>query len=783
MKQLRISVRNLVEFVLREGDIQSGGTLRPQKAMLEGGRIHRKLQRSMGSTYRPEVSLSYTKEYEDFELTVWGRADGIYKSRGTDVIDEIKGTYTELSSMEEPVPVHLAQACCYAYMYASEENRSKMKVQLRYCSLTDEHIRKFVFEYSFEELKTFFTDILGRYYRWAHHLAQWEALRDQSIKTLEFPYEYRPGQQKLAADVYRTILRGKQLFVQAATGTGKTLSVIFPSVHALGEGLAERIFYLTAKTVTGKVAEEAAEILRGKGLQLKVLSLTAKEKICPMNSPECNPEKCPAAKGHYDRINDVLYEVLKKSSSFSREVLTEAAEKGSVCPYELQLDLASFSDLIIGDYNYAFDPEARLKRFFSENTSVKDTILLIDEAHNLVERAREMYSAAVSERDVRGVRRVTRGKTRKLNLSLSRIQKALEELPAEEGRTCRTEFNEKLEFALLTAAGRIEEYLEEGVPEEDRNEILNFYFTIRHYLGICDLFDEHYTAFSYIEKRTGRGMKLFCVNPAENLSEVSLSARSTVFFSATLLPVRYYQGLLTTEENSYAVYVPSPFDPANRIILNGTDVTSRYRARTPQTSEKLAEYLRVLVKGKKGKYMAYFPSYAMLESVEESFIGNAPEGLDIRIQKPGMGEQEKEDFLRAFEEEDRWLLGFCVMGGSFAEGIDLTGEKLIGAAVVGTGLPMLTPQTDLLKDYYTEKGLSGFDYAYRFPGLNKVLQAAGRVIRTVQDRGVILLLDDRFAGKEYRNLFPREWEDIRKCTLKTVQAELDAFWSRKTSEI
>ncbi len=781
MNELKVSVRYLVEFVLRSGDLKSGEGLSKPEAMLEGGRIHRKLQKAMGSTYRSEVPLKYEKEYDSFVLIIEGRADGIYKVRGTEVIDEIKGTYTDLSTMEEPVPVHLAQACCYAYMHALDNGLKKIRVQVRYCNMRTENIRKFSVDYTFEELEKWFDELLGKYYRWAEHLATWKDILSASARGLEFPFEYRPGQQQLTADVYKTILRSRQLYVQAATGTGKTMSVVFPAVHALSNDLAGKIFYLTAKTVTGLVAQEAADILRRKGLRIKSLYMTAKEKLCPYEETVCDPEVCERAKGHYDRVNDALYELLVSEDSYVREGIAEAARKACVCPYELQLDLADFADMVIGDYNYAFDPEARLKRFFGVGSSKKEALILADEAHNLVSRAREMYSAELVREDVLAVRKLVKEHDKKLYNALGRVNSLLLALKRSmpDKNLAEIPYDEKLEFQLLNASAMIEGLMEDLADRKVREELLAFYFNVRHFLGICELFnDDDYLIYGRNYDDGKFGIRLYCVNPAGNLQKVFDLCRSSVLFSATLLPVKYYQSLLSTQEK-YAVYVPSPFDPKRRIILNGTDVSSRYKSRGQSTYERIAGYLLALARSKKGRYMAYFPSYQMMESVYDIFFREKDEELSVIMQNRGMDEKDRESFLEYFEAEGRWLMGFGVLGGIFSEGIDLTGDKLIGAAVIGTGLPKVTEETDLLRAHYDRNGMDGFDYAYKYPGMNKVQQAAGRVIRTVDDEGVILLLDDRFAQSSYRSIFPREWSDIRKCSISNVSALLKEFWDSR----
>ena len=394
-----ISVRNLVEFILREGDIdsrRSGGM--DKEAMLMGGRLHRKIQRRMGPEYHAEVSLKTLVDCGEFCIQVEGRADGvIIKEDETEpgvIIDEIKGVLRELSHIEQPVNVHLAQAKCYAYIYARQHGLKRVGVQMTYCHLDTEEIRRFQFEYGKKELEEWFHDLFGSYEKWARFQIEWKQERDASIQRVEFPFPYRKGQRDVAAAVYRTILRKKKLFIQAPTGVGKTMSTVFPAVKAVGEGLAEKIFYLTAKTITRTVAENAFSTLKENGLRMKVITLTAKEKICFCEEAVCNPEACPYAKGHFDRVNDAVFDMITGGNEINRKAIEEQAQKYMVCPFELSLDISTWTDAVICDYNYAFDPTAHLKRFFSEGGS-GNYIFLIDEAHNLVERGREMYSPVV----------------------------------------------------------------------------------------------------------------------------------------------------------------------------------------------------------------------------------------------------------------------------------------------------------------------------------------------------------------------------------------------------
>ena len=616
---------------------------------------------------------------------------------------------------------------------------------------------------------------MGEYYKWARFQYDRRILRKNSMEGLEFPYPYREGQRELVSGVYHTITSGRQLFIQAPTGIGKTMAAVFPAVRAVGQGYGDKIFYLTAKTITRTVAQEAFALLQERGLSYKTLTITAKEKLCFLEEPDCNPEKCPYAKGHFDRVNQAVFELLTERDTYFREELLAQAEKYQVCPYEMCLDTATWVDGIICDYNYAFDPKVHLKRFFGDGVK-GDYIFLIDEAHNLVDRGRKMYSATLCKEELLETARTVKGHSVKLYRILNRSNK----LMLEYKRECDTyqvlENIGGLSLQLLNLLSEMENFLEQDHEEKVQKAVLDFSFVIRHFLNMYDLTDENYVIYSELEKNGRFKVRLFCVNPAANLQNYLEYGSGTVFFSATLLPIHYYKSLLSVEKDDYAIYAQSPFPRENMLLIQGADVTTRYTMRDEGMYRRIAGYIRTAVSGKKGNYMIFFPSYRFLENVYEAFLDIKPD-VDLIVQSQNMREHEKEDFLAEFEQErERPLAAFCVMGGVFSEGIDLTEDRLIGAVVVGTGLPQVCTDREIIKGYFEARGMDGFSYAYLYPGMNKVLQSAGRVIRTESDRGIVLLLDSRFSGSRYREIFPREWADCRICTASTLKDQIESFW-------
>lgn len=807
--EIRISVRGLVEFIMRSGDIDrrrsTGGG---PEVMLEGANIHRMIQRRMGKLYHPEVYLKCVIKRGDADIIIDGRADGIIipsdfedqvipllengssdangvrlpavESSDHVVVDEIKTTYRELERLKEPDRVHLAQAMCYAYMVADIADLPDIGVRMTYCNTETKEIRYFDSLYTREEITDWFDKLIKEYVRWADFETGWRKIRDMSIETLDFPYPYRSGQRELVAQVYSSIARSERLFVMAPTGVGKTLANVYPSLKSLAEGKADKIFYLTAKTITRTVASDCLKVLSGGGLKLKSVVLTAKEKICPLEKCECNPDACPYAKGHFDRINDAMYDLLVNEDEFSREKIQEYSEKHKVCPFEYSLDMSLFSDMIICDYNYVFDPNAYLRRFFTETASGA-FLFLIDEAHNLAERAMKMYSATLVKEHFLDMKRLVKDTDPYLARSLESCNRHLLTLKREcENNVKVVDGFEQFVNLLLRLNGRLEQFFDDHEHFEHTDDLLEFYFELRHFLNIYENMNERdYVTYTKLEESGDFSAHLMCANPAKRVRTCTDKAKATVFFSATLIPIGYYRMMLGADDTDPAVYARSVFDPDNRALLVARDVTSKYTRRGESEYDKMARYIAAVSLAKPGNYMVFFPSFAMLNNVYDLFMSRYydPDVQEAVLQSPSMSEREREDFLLRFSEpSESTLLGFCVLGGIFSEGIDLKNDALIGAMIVGTGLPMVCIERDLMKRCYDEMGLDGFAYAYRYPGMNKVLQAAGRVIRTEEDRGVVALLDERFLERDYMRLFPREWEDYVICRVDDVTESLEQFW-------
>lgn len=791
---VKISVRNLVEFILRSGDIHVGSKgIRDTEAMQKGGKVHRKIQGSMGGDYRAEVSLvkEIPMKYEEiaFVLVVEGRADGIFTREGRTVIDEIKGMYLDVLKLEEPFAVHQAQAKCYAYLYAVQNDLKEIEVQMTYCNLEEEEIKRFQEVFSFDILSEWFEHLISEYAKWAAWQIKWEKERNDTIKLHDFPFPYREGQKNLVTGVYKTILRSKKLYIQAPTGVGKTMSTVFPAVKAMGEGLVEKIFYLTAKTITRTVAEEAFHILRDKGMNLKVVTLTAKEKICILDKPDCNPISCTRAKGHYDRVNDAIYDMLVSEQEISRERIEEYAARYQVCPMEMALDVTLWADAVICDYNYAFDPRVFLRRFF-QNEKKQNYCFLVDEAHNLVERAREMYSAQLVKDDFLEIKNLVKIRSKKLEAKLSACNRKLLIMKKEweEAKLAGVLYEpgvlmDQFVITVMNAITEFDVFLNEYLEFDGREKVMELYFSIFHFLNMYEIMNDKYEVYLNVKEDGKFFIRLQCMDPSDNLKACLDKGRSTIFFSATLLPIQYYKEQLAGTADDYAIYAPSPFDVRKRRIFVARDVSTKYTRRNYAEYEKIAAYIYQFVVRKTGNYLVFFPSYQYMKIIYDLMEGlewqEKWRGCEFYMQSSHMTELEKEEFLEVFSEKPAVTrIGFCVMGGIFSEGIDLKKDRLIGTIIVGTGLPMVCDDRELFRNYYQEREEKGFEYAYLYHGMNKVLQSAGRVIRTTEDIGVILLLDERFTTTQYTSLFPNEWYPYEIITLSSLGERVDDFWKQ-----
>lgn len=776
-KTIGVPVRALVEHTLRSGDLtlDSWSPNRP----IDGIRGHQRVQKSRPAEYTKEVSLSHRIEMGDTVVELAGRVDGIYRYPDRVIIDEIKTTAGNLEQIARAEnPCHWGQAKCYAYIYAHQNGLDEIDVQLTYHHIESRETQEILAHFTAAQLEVFFLDLVERYVQWIEAVEAWRVERDESLRALTFPFaSYRPGQRPMAVEVYRTLKASAQLTVQAPTGIGKTMAVLFPSLKALAEEPFERLLYLTARTTGKAIVENSLETLREAGLKAKSVTLTAKDKICFNPDKSCRGEECEFARGFYDRIDDAMKELFHHDG-FHREPIEEIARKHQVCPFELSLELTLWADVVIGDYNYAFDPSVHLRRLFEGEGGAN--AFLIDEAHNLVDRARDMFSAELRKEELLTVRRHVKTLRPEVYKSLGRVNTLLLQARkrCEEAGSwlAQKEPPEYLYPSLTRFLRATEHWLTTDLPASPsvREELLDLYFQVSRFMRVAEGYDDSYSTCLETEGRDLR-LKLFCKDPSSQLKEALKRSGAAVFFSATLTPASYFQKIFGCDETVKELLLPSPFPKEKLCLLVSDRISTLYRQREG-TKERVARELIELVDQRRGNYLLFFPSYAYMTMVHSLVSRERPE-MNILIQAPDMREEERDAFLAKFRADNgQTLIGFAVMGGVFGEGIDLVGDRLTGAAVVGVGLPAISPERELIKEHFDRNGV-GFEYAYVFPGINRVLQAAGRVIRSELDRGAVLLIDQRFGNARYRALFPREWQPIFVRDEKHLRRSLDDFWN------
>ncbi|KIL52810.1 helicase C-terminal domain-containing protein [Jeotgalibacillus campisalis] len=745
----RISARRLAEYVHRSGSIDA--RIGSSTAMIEGTRNHQAVQKKYKEQDQKEVSLEGKIELDGQTYQLEGRCDGLLLLEEKPVIDEIKSTSRLLHTISEPSAVHLAQGMVYAWMVTEKEGLDEIGIQVTYVQNVTKEEKRFLQHYSAFFLKEQVEQMVRVYAPFAELINDLQEKRNESIQELSFPYShFREGQRKFAGAVYQTISEKGKLFAQAPTGIGKTISTLFPAIKTIGEGKANQLIYSTAKTITRAAAEEALADMHEKGLKLSAVSLTAKDKICFKEKTICQKEYCEFADGHFDRINEAVLDMLGNEYMINRSVVERYALKHRVCPFEFSMDLSYLTDAMIGDYNYVFDPRVARKRLMGEQK--RSTVLLVDEAHNLVDRAREMYSAMIQKSTFLALSKMdgspsVKKAAKKINKTCLDLKKLCGEQNFHILKESPREWTEDL-LAFYEAA---EERIQEGETEKDT---IDLYFAAQRMLHVIESMDERF--YFLIEKKGSNiWIKIVCMDPSLFVKESTKSYRGTVFFSATFAPAQYVKSMLGGDENDYGLAIPSPFKK-EQIEVRTYAISTKYRDRE-RTLDSILGALHKGFEDAEGNFIAYFPSYQYMEMAVERFssLFNHNEA-DLLVQSKMMDEQQREQFLAAFAGEKR-VLAFAVMGGVFSEGVDLPGDQLKGVAVIGAGIPQINPERNQMKNFFQSQDLNGYHYAYVYPGINKVLQAGGRLIRTEEDEGILLLIDDRFQSPLYQELLPLEW--------------------------
>jgi DNA excision repair protein ERCC-2 len=769
-----------VEYSLRSGDLDltTFGTPPGVDAVY----LHNKIQRSRGAESQYEVPVHHNIERGNHILVISGRIDSLYMTNGTFVIEEVKTTARDLRRLEETDnPFHWGQVRCYAYIYALQHDLTAITIQLTYYNTETREIREIRRTAGINDLEAFFKILVQNYTAWADRMSAWIDTRDASVRALRFPFTgFRPGQETIMDRVAETICTNGQLLIHAPTGIGKTVAVMLPALQALAAGSATRVFYLTART-TGRVAAETTlDVLRKQGLRLKSLSLVAKEKVCFDPDKACNGVECDYARGFYDRLKDATSDALE-GDVLTREQVLVLAKKHGLCPFEFALELSLWADVLICDYNYVFDPRVYLRRFFAEGQD--DCIFLVDEAHNLVDRGREMFSSEIRKESVLAARRALLGQLPAVARSLTRINAWLRaartrcgEQRESGGAYAEQDKPEKLCGLLGDFTERAEQWLVLNRPTAFRQKLMEFYFEAKGFLKISQLYDETYAAcFSASGKDVS--VKLLCVDPARHLAEGLQRGLSAIFFSGTLTPAEYFMESFGCRDEAQSLVLPSPFPKERLCVLIASRISALYRHRD-WTKNKVVAAIGAMIMQKKGNYLVFFPSYEYMRMVHALF---AQEHSSIKtlVQLPSMTEHERERFITQFSHEPAdHLVGFAVMGGAFGESIDLMGDRLAGAAIVGVGMPQLSLEREIIKEYYDQKDSAGFAFAYQVPGMVRVLQAAGRVIRSETDQGVVLLIDTRYAGEPYRSMMPEEWQPKSVSGVADIEIIMKGFWDR-----
>jgi DNA excision repair protein ERCC-2 len=810
-----VQVRDLVEFVLRRGDLGGGGGFVGSDRALAGVRGQQRVQRDRPAGYRREVVVRHEVDTGEWVLRVQGRLDGVWVEGGEVWIEEIKTVRGGWGG--EPDLLHWAQAKVYAHLYEWSQRSEVRWVRLTYLDLDTGKVTAFDECCGRADLAGFFARVLAVYLEWTAERHRWCRERDQSIRAMSFPFaRYRAGQRELAVAVYQTVMRGGRLFMEAPTGIGKTAAVLFSALKAMGEGGVGRIFYLTARTVGRGVAEQALTELRGAGLRARWLTLTARDKVCVRGDGVCEVATCPLAIGYYDRCKEAMRAALGRGE-LTRPVLESVSREHEVCPFELSLDLSSWVDLVVCDYNHAFDPRVYLRRHFADPS--EEMVLLVDEAHNLVDRGRAMFSADLEAAWLRAARRRLGRAMPGCSRAMKRLEAALGRVGAKrvggvgtragegagaeldlfgaeagggatggqargfvegegaEERVVDSWAGQELPAGIVSSVdgvlAELEAWLVLNCETEYRVELLELYFRLHGFRRTADLYDERFVTIR--DGGESVRVRLYCLDPAGLLRAVLDRVRAAVFFSATLTPLDFYVELLGGEEGDRRMRLASPFDPSRlRVMVHG-GIRTQLKARA-ESLEAVVESIGAVVGVRPGNYLVYLPSYAYLGVVADRFAAEHA-GVSVVRQSPSMSEEARADFLGAFELEPRGTrVGFAVLGGVFGEGIDLVGERLIGVVVVGVGLPQLSFERDLIRDYFDARAGQGFEHAYTYPGMNRVLQAAGRIIRSESDRGVLLLLDARFEEARYRRLFPAEWKVERVRSAEAIELGVRGFW-------
>jgi len=781
MKQISISVKEIAEFLYGSASITNDRVLLTRAQ--EGQEIHSYWQSKYLDTDSKEVAVATTFIDEDIELLIRGRIDGVVTRDNVLYIEEIKSTHDEFDNLDEDTyPSHNAQAKIYAYIYLMDKGLKSIDVVLSYIRVEDRKVKHFESHYTKSRLKSYYEKSILKYIEWVRLLTVHENKRQKSIEGLTFPYsEYRLNQREMMAYIYKNILKQGVLFLEAPTGIGKTIAALFSSLKAINQP-REKVFYLTAKNDGKKIVIETVKLLEEKGLIAKTCEITAKDSMCMLKERDCDPEVCKYANGYYKRVYKAIADIFREETLITKEMFKIYGRKHTVCPFELSLDTSNYSDIIVCDYNYVFDPLVKLIRYFEADDYT--SIVLCDEAHNLVSRSREMYSASLESNEFLRIRETSKylkpNPTSEINQVLDVFAEASLEL-VEVDFIKKDDYNPYFLKTLRKLLGKLDQIFADDKVKFDKRALREFYFNVNRFVKISEFYGND---FVYLIENVEDDVRISikCLNASKHInSTINQHMESCNFFSATLQPMFYYKTLLTDNIGEDMTF-KSPFKHSNLLLLAVDDISTRYKDRE-NSIEKIIKVAKALVTSKKGNYILFFPSYVYLNLVKER-LEEEIENVSFITQRREMFTSEREEMINLFKEDSETTQVFMfVMGGIFGESIDLIGDMLSGVLIVGTGLPALSPFNNVLRSHYDETFRNGFDYAYTYPGLNKVIQAVGRVIRTETDRGVAILFDDRFTTRKYLGLYPDNWGHLEVCNkIEDISEMIKVFWGGTNNE-
>ena len=745
----RIAVRALCEFTAKVGDLDLRFT--PSPTALEGIQGHLRVTAGRAASYEREVSLSL--DFED--LQVRGRADGYDPS--ANCLEEIKTHRGDLSRQpDNHRQLHWAQARLYGWMLCEQRQLPHIELALVYLDVDSDRQTRFAQTWQAAELRDYFERLCGQFLGWARQEMLRTEVRNTGLQALTFPHgSFRSGQRQLAETVYKAVSTGRCLMAQATTGIGKTLGTLFPMLKAIVPQQLDKIFFLTAKTPGRQLALDALrQVHRAQpDLPLRVLELVARDKACEHPDKACHGDACPLAKGFYDRL-PAARAMAAKAPLLDRASLRDIALAHDVCPYYLSQEMARWVDVVVGDYNYYFDQSALLFGLAQEHQW--RLAVLVDEAHNLVERGRQMYSASLDQRNLQTLRKQAPAVLKTVLQRLNREWNALHKEQIAVYQAYATPPTLLL-LALQRCVAKIGDLLNEQ-PEGLAPELMDFYFSALQFTKVAELFDDGYVFDISLQQgpRQSSHSRLCLRNaiPARLLGPRLAAARSCVLFSATLSPRHYFADLLGMPGDYAWIDVQSPFAAEQLEVQLAAHISTRYSHRQASLVP-IAELIARQFAQRPGNYLAFFSSFDYLQQVAALVAERYPH-LALWLQERQMDESRREAFIQRFQADGQGI-GFAVLGGAFGEGIDLPGSRLIGAFVATLGLAQVNPVNEQLKQRLQLRFGAGYDYTYLYPGLQKVVQAAGRVIRGVQDQGVVVLIDDRFAEAKVQALLPRWW--------------------------